>query len=139
MRFSLIDLLIAIAIGLLSVFLVRCVTVWMGSGRALELPLVLAVAILLYLLITPPIYRHFGFFPLFLPVCPHCKRRPESYRISVTDSPRLQMICNACERSFDLWLEQPGTERVSKNVPSLLWSWPQSIGRYRVISSGEPE
>jgi hypothetical protein len=142
MRFSLIDLLIAIAIEGLSMGLVLWGAHWMGFGRisgALWLTLTLTLGVVLYLLITPPIYRRLRMFPLFLPVCPYCKRRPGSYRFLESAPLRFVVACSNCERTMELWLERPAAADISTTMPSLLWSWPQSIGRWRSISRGESE
>jgi hypothetical protein len=139
MRFSLIDLLIAIGIVALGMTLVMVAGQWMGVGRpwrALELPLGMSLGLLLYLLITPPVYRWLHLYPLLLPVCPHCRRRPGLYRFVERAPPRFVVACGACEREIEWWLERPANGDVSTTMPSLLWSWPHSIGRWRLISRG---
>jgi hypothetical protein len=145
MRFSLIDLLIALAVELLSLVVVAWAAPWIGFAqlsRSTELQYLgatLGLAVPLYLLITPTIYQRFRLFPLFLPKCSHCKRRPDGYRILATALTRVEMICSKCERTFELWLARPKAAEISKTMPSLLWSWPHSIGGWRIISHGEAE
>jgi hypothetical protein len=89
---------------------------------------------LCYILFTPPIYKHFRLLPLFLPVCPHCKRRPDRYRVVEATWPRARVACDHCQQLTDHWWRAPLPSEISPTVPSPLLSWPQSIGRWRLIS-----
>jgi hypothetical protein len=139
MRFSLLDLLIAIAIETLSMAQVLGAAHWLGFGRQsmpVAMVLTLAVGIPLYLLITPPIYRRFGLLPLCLPACPHC-RRVLQYRVLECEWPRATVACGHCEGTCDLWWNQPAAAEISTTKPSLVLSWPQSIGRWRHVTRQE--
>jgi len=139
MRFSLIDLLIAIACIASGCLAVAGVSYLLGYGHLSEARLQLfgaPVSVIFFFIITPPIYRHFHLLPLFLPVCPHCRRRPGGYRILQSVGPRTLVACGHCGQTIELWWRQPAAAYVSKTMPSLLLGWPHSVGRWRSISGG---
>jgi hypothetical protein len=141
MRFSLIDLLIATACGILGYFAVLGLGHILGFAQISQARVTLLgilVGLIFYLILTPPIYRHFGLLPLFLPSCPHCRRRPGFYRVLDVAWPRVRVACGACGQLIDIWWMQPAASEVSKDFPSLLLSWPHSIGRWRRLSGEGP-
>src|SRR5436309_4307124 len=127
MRFSLIDLLMAIAFITFGCIAVSLVMPFVGhvpsSSGGIEI-LGVCLGGLLYIIFTPAIYRRFRLLPLFLPVCPHCKRRPAGYRILESVWPRVRVACGRCEQTIELWWRPPAAADVSKTMPSLLLSWP---------------
>jgi hypothetical protein len=139
MRFSLIDLLIAIACMTAGCFAAAGIGHWMGyhlSVARQEL-LGIPIGIIFFITFTPPIYRWLRLLPLFIPRCPHCKRLPGGYRIMEARWPRQVIICSLCQKPTELWWRKPAVTDVSKTMPSVLLSWPESIGRWRLISTGE--
>jgi hypothetical protein len=139
MRFSLIDLLMmtaCITLGLVSVTSVLHLLGVEPVSKALMPILGVPVGIIFFLILTPPLYQRLRLLPLFLPVCPHCKLRPGSYRILESVYPKALVACGRCERTSELWWRKPAISDVSKTMPSLLLSWPHSVGRWRQISSG---
>src|ERR1700722_1231759 len=145
MRYSLIDLLIAVAcyafgvIGTLSV--VKRAPFFAHSNSSVLLAFVFAILVstLIYCVITPPIYRQFRLWPLFLPKCPHCRAPERCYRITESHWPCFIVVCTHCQKSSEQWWRRPSMADVSKTVPSLLLSWPESIGRWRLINRGDSE
>src|SRR5882672_4545533 len=136
MRFSLIDLLIAIACIASGCLAVAGVSYLLGYGHLSEARLQLfgaPVSVIFFFIITPPIYRRFHLLPLFLPVCPHCKRRPGGYRVLQSVGPRTLVACGHCGQTIELWWREPAASDVSKTMPSLLLGWPHSVGRWRSI------
>ena len=142
MRFSLTDLLIAIACGIPGSLAVVGARHLLGCGRLSpaghEFFSVLA-SVVFFFILTPPIYRRLGLLPLLLPVCPHCRRRPGGYGLLESAWPRLLVACGHCDRTTELWWSKPAPSAISKTMPSLLLSWPHSIGRWRPISTDKPE
>src|SRR5262249_61536549 len=90
---------------------------------------------LLFLVSPPPFPRVSLLLLLSLPVCPHCRQRPGGYRIVESAYPRLRVFCGACEQPIELWWRPPPAGEVSSTMPSLLLSWPQSVGRWRLLAA----
>jgi hypothetical protein len=140
MRFSLIDLLIAIACIALGCFAVAGVGHLLGYEQLSQARTELfgvPVGVIFFLVFTPPIYRRFRLLPLFLTVCPHCKRRPPGYHVGESRWPRVVVACGNCKQTIDLWWSPPSPGDISPTTPSLLLVWPHSIGRWRLVSRGE--
>ncbi|MFN0053811.1 MAG: hypothetical protein ACKV0T_16650 [Planctomycetales bacterium] len=139
MRFSLVDLFIAILFQVLGCAIVVLAWRWLGRAPLSNLHWQLfgiALGWVLFLGLSPPIYRRLRLLPLFLPVCPHCKKRPSGYQVGEAHWPRVVVACGNCKQTTELWWSPPSSEEVSKTVPSLLLVWPQSIGLWRVLSRG---
>ena len=140
MRFSLIDLLIAIACITLGCVIVGSTLHMFVSepvSQARMQILGVPVGVIIFLILTPPLYRRLRLLPLFLPVCPHCKQRPGGYHVLKSVQPPVIVACGHCKQTTELWWRQPAPSDVSKTMPSLLLSWPHSIGRWRLISPEE--
>lgn len=138
MRFSLIDLALIFASMMLGCLAVAAMSRLVGSGSLSLVHIWLygcSVGILFFAVLAPPPYRGLGLLPLFLPACPHCKRIPDGYHILEAAWPRMRVACGRCETRIELWWRRPAARDVSPTMPSLLLSWPQSIGRWRAISS----
>ena len=136
MRFSLFDLLVAIAVFSLGVLIVVAAAHWAGIAK----PSIVVVELLgipfgavLYLFITPPIYRRFRLRPLLLPKCPHCQKH-DGYHVEKQQWPKVAGSCLHCSQPVELLWRQPVPEDVSKTTPSLHLVWPESIGRWLLIS-----
>lgn len=78
-------------------------------------------------LLAPLIYRRFHFRPLFLPKCPHCRKRPEGYWIAESCWPREIVVCQACSGQTELWY-QPGERTDFAGLPRLRLCWPWFVG-----------
>lgn len=138
MRFSLIDLLIETACIASGFAASNGVGRWTGY-HFFEMNIVFGILMsaIVFIIVTPPIYRWLRLLPLFIPPCPHCKRRPGAYRITEARWPRHVIICSRCEKPTELWWRKPAVTDVSKTMPSVVLSWPESIGRWRLVSEGE--
>lgn len=139
MRFSLIDLLIATACITLGCVAVACALPAFGSEPVSQVRMQILgvpVGVIIFFVLTPPIYQRLRLLPLFLPMCSHCKQRPGGYHVLGSVPPRVLVACGLCKQTTELWWKQPAPSDVSKTIPSLLLSWPHSIGRWRLISSG---
>lgn len=139
MRFSLIDLLIVTACFALGCVAVAFVFHFLGYASPTQARLeILGVPVggIIFLALTPPIYRHLRLLPLFIPRCPHCKRLPGGYHITEARWPRQVIVCSLCQKPTELWWRKPALTDVSKTMPSVVLSWPESIGRWRLISRG---
>lgn len=137
MRFSLVDLLIAIACQVFGFLVVPISMSVFGYPPLPPLWTMLAGLVLgvtTYLVVTPPLYQRLGLPPLLVPVCPHCRRRPDRYGILNVEWPRVAVECGHCTGQVDLWWKPPAASAVSTTTPSLLLSWPHSIGRWSVLS-----
>lgn len=111
----------------------------MGTAPALVLTLfvfgfAVAVGIAVYLVLGSVVYRVLGLLPLRLPICPHCGQRPHGYRIPTAEWPRMRVVCSLCGQPTDLWWHRPGRATLDQFVPNLLLTWPQVIGRWRLIA-----
>jgi len=140
MRFSLTDLFILILCCFLGIFAVAGAGRVLGYGPLSEGRMMLLgdlLGFVFFVILAPPIYRHFGLLPLFLPVCPHCRRRPDGYHILEPEWPRIRVACGHCDGTLELWWRRPAPSDISRTMPSLLLSWPQSIGRWSPIARDE--
>jgi hypothetical protein len=131
MRLSLIDIVIfgvLFLIGAGAAWVIACLTnpQWFGLFGLL----CGAVSILLC---ASPIYRRFCFRPLFLPTCPHCQKRPDSYTIVDGGWPREVLACSDCNGSCELWYDTK-LQLPSASLPSLRLCWPYFLGRYKPAS-----
>jgi hypothetical protein len=86
-----------------------------------------------YLIISPPIYRLLRLRPVLVPKCPHCGQLPGRVEVIEVCGPRYVVICGKCNKKFEIWYVRPANKDVSTEVPSAYPSWPQSIGRWRLI------
>ena len=136
MRFNLLDLLIGIACGVFGavsgVSLAR-----LANSEHLFLFLSSLLALLVYLLVTPSLYRRFHLRPMLYPLCPHCKEKNRWYWFEKTapDWPRDVVTCSNCKQSLELWYEATETVQVSTDLLSYQLVWPQSWGRWQAIVS----
>ena len=140
MRFSLFDLLIGIVVSTAG-FLVGSFLARLASVEQFALLLGLPLALSAYLLITPLIYQRLHLRPLLLPRCPHCKDKNRHFWFeqSKADWPRDVIICGICKTPLELWYEPPHDANVSASMSSFQLIWPQSWGRWRVISHRDLE
>ena len=136
MRLSLLDLLLAIAcimcgeVAAAGIGWLTGLHLSEGGQHLLGIPL----GVLVFLAVTPTIYRRFRLLPLFLPVCPHCKKRPPGYWILESKWPRVHAKCGACQQLVELWWRRPAASDISTTMPSLVLSWPHSVGRWKELA-----
>lgn len=138
MRYSLLDLFIIFSCLLAGIFAVACAGRVLGYGPLSQSRIWLVgvpLGVVLFIVLTPPLYRRFRLLPLFLPICPHCRRLPDGYHVLEAEWPRTLVACGQCERTLELWWSRPAPSQISKTMPSLLLSWPQSLGIWRAISN----
>ena len=136
MRFSLLDLLIAIAL-----FAVSGIVMY-PLAQALNLPFPGSVGFMLgallgaalWLLLAPPIYWLLRLPPLVLPVCPRCHKRPNRYTITDHQWPRTIAMCDVCGQGVELWWRQPKSTQSPSTLPILVLRWPYSLGRWSPIA-----
>lgn len=86
---------------------------------------------------APAIYRRLHFRPLFLPKCPHCKKRPSVFFIAESQWPREVVVCADCRKAVEIWYESPASKDVSSAMPSLRSHWPQFLGIWRPVLRGD--
>ena len=130
MRFSLIDLLVATACMTLGFLGGDFIAVRTGPwAKLLGLPL----GALLFLIVTPPLYRRFRLPPLLLPRCPHCHKRPDLFWFKERIQERDIVACGLCGGVTELQYRIQPPHSASDPMPRLLLVWPQSIGRWRVV------
>jgi hypothetical protein len=140
MRYSLTDLFLLISSLFLGILALAGAGYVLGYGPLPQSIIWLVgvpVGFIFYIILTPPIYRRFRMLPLFLPVCPHCGRLPHGYQILGNVWPRSLVACGRCDKTTELWWRRPAPSDISKTLPSLFLCWPQCIGIWRRISSGE--
>ena len=96
MRFSLTDLFLLIACLFAGIFADAGARGVLGQGPLSQSRVWLVgvpFGLMIYLIFTPPIYRFFRLLPLFLPVCPHCRRLPDGYRVLEAAWPHTLVAC----------------------------------------------
>lgn len=130
MRLTLIDLLILgglFAIGALAG--ARTAHPHDDPARAVFGVFVGAVTILV---VASPIYRRLHFRPLWFPHCPHCRQRPEHYRIAEAGRGWEVVACGECGGIVQLWYarESPPADR-DRTTPLLRLRWPYFLGPWR--------
>ncbi len=138
MRSSLSDLIIGIVTGSLG-GIAGATLARLAGLEHLLLFMFWAFAIPAHFVITPLIYRRFHLRPMLVPRCPRCKDRNRwfYYEKRKPDWPRDVIICSVCKNALELWYELPQDAHVSETMPSFRLVWPQSWGRWRIISSGD--
>ena len=95
MRLTLIDLVV---LGGLFLAGVAVSTPALFIARPLAVaPFGVACGIAAVLTGASPVYRRLYFRPLFVPVCPHCHRRPQFYRLRLSEWPLEVAACGSCE------------------------------------------
>jgi hypothetical protein len=136
MRFSLIDLLLGVALGLLGVVPVLVAKHFLGwtptrlSGECL----VLFLGAVFYLIASPFIYQRLHLRPLWYPLCPKCKNANRFFHFPAAKPtwPREEVVCCTCGCSLELWYgPTPKDAGVSPTSRSFALVWPQSCGRWR--------
>lgn len=94
-------------------------------------PLILAVGSV--------VYRRLGLMPLFLPHCPHCRARSAFLDAGCGPQGRLSLVCNDCGGLFHLWVDGTPSEKAQSPDPEMLLCFPQVLGCYSLLHSGDPE
>jgi LSD1 subclass zinc finger protein len=138
MRFTLIDLLIAIACVAAGFLAGSLPAHWAGHPHLRPL-FGIPLGVLAYLTLTPPVYRRFRLRPLLVPRCPHCRTLPERYGVVASEWPREVVFCSSCRGLCELQY-RPGAARLAPDpaVPRLVLGWPQSVGVSRVVPPPQP-
>ena len=131
MRLTLIDLLVLDALFLGGILVGALTAHFVGLHDWLFLAFGFGIAAIVAF--ASLIYQRFHFRPLFLPKCPHCKKRPSQFSTSESRWPRETVICADCHTSVELWYDQPASELVSTTMPSLRSHWPQFLGIWRPV------
>jgi hypothetical protein len=93
------------------------------------------VGFVLYLLITPPIYRWFRLLPLLLPRCPHCGYNKCFWTSDHQPGwPAIwRVVCDQCRKEVDLCLDDPADAPTDADPARVRLLWPQSIGRWKQL------
>ena len=81
-----------------------------------------------------PLYRRLHFRPMFVPVCPHCHRRPIGYEILGGSWPLEVIRCGSCSGVTQLWYDSgaPPAE-LARRAPVAQSKWPFVLGRWQVL------
>ena len=134
MRYSLIDLLIAIAfIGLGS---------GLGGCFAHDGPHSFGflaggfVGACAYVAAICPIYRRFRFLPMMLPRCPCCKKFQDGFHFTRA-WPRVTYRCPTCNGEFVIWHNGKVAGEETWEKPVLVLKWPYAFGRYKRMEKPE--
>ncbi len=101
---------------------------------AIVLSLISGGAVILFL--SALIYQRFHWLPLWVPVCPYCRRRPKEYHIVAGEWPAFILECGTCELPLKVWMCR--ASRVSDydgGLPSLCLRWPEFVGLWKRIPS----
>lgn len=90
--------------------------------------------LLFALLFASPIFQRLHLRPLWLPVCPHCRQRPDSWVVEDGKWPLFVFSCPLCEELTEVWLIRRVTaENVVSEMPCLRLCWPEFWGRWQRI------
>jgi len=129
MRFSLIDLLIAIVLIAIGAVL--------GRSLASDLPAYLRpiaepfFGICVYLALIYPIYRRFRLFPIVLPLCPCCGNFQNGFHIIHGGWPHVTFRCTSFNGEFIIWYNGKPSDQETWDKPILALKWPYAFGRYK--------
>lgn len=135
MRFSLIDLLIAIAFMATAAVLTKPF-VPVGNPR-ISLTIQIAAGTILYLLGSSWLYRRLHLFPLLLPKCPVCRDKHRHYMTLSRSWPTETIQCAMCQAQIELRLDRPRSSNSASNMPRFELLWPYSFGgRWRQLRQG---
>ena len=135
MRFSLIDLLIAIGIiGICSAWIPFLAP---DLPESLQPIAGLFVGICLYAILICPIYRRFKLFPMLLPRCPCCSKSQMRFQVLHADWPRVAFRCPTCNGEFVIWHNGTPGGRETWDKPVLALKWPYAFGRYKRMEQPE--
>lgn len=130
MRLTLIDVLILFPPPVAGFLIVPSVLRGMGfSDSMLVLSPLLCGWFAASILLASSLYRRWHFRPLFLPRCPHCHKRPDTYRISESCWPREVLSCGSCHGSTEVWYHfRDRQNKTSNEMPYLHLCWPYFLG-----------
>lgn len=136
MRYTLLDLSIAIGVSLPATAFANA-NGPADASKWTQIALSSLVALVLYLLLTPPIYRRFRMRALWLPRCPECRDQNRHYLFAPHFDWPLEVIsCPVCDTVIELWYEEPAASR-SKAKYRFRLLWPQSFGRWQRLPDND--
>jgi hypothetical protein len=134
MRFTLIDLLIVCGLELVGALLGREIAVLLPLTETAKAVISFIGGAAAVLFGASPIYQRFGFRPLWLPKCPHCKQIPDGYHVHRADWPEVEVTCVRCETRILLCMSRTVPERLfSRGLPVLCLRWPEFVGVWRQV------
>ena len=137
MRFSLIDLLIAIGVIAASQLAVDAA---LDAARARPpriLVLCLTTLLTTFLMITVVafMYRRCRLLPLHLPTCPHCNKSTSGYRVVGGEWPQVSVSCGGCQGAVQLVFDRRAPlSPSSTESPILILQWPENLGIWKSVS-----
>lgn len=135
MRFSLIDLLIAIAFMTTAIGLTKPL-VPVGNPR-ISFTIEITTGTFLYLLGSSWLYRRFHLFPLLLPRCPVCRDKHRDFVTLSRSWPTETIQCAMCQAQIELRLDGTRGPNPASNMPRFELLWPYSFGgRWRRLEPG---
>ena len=137
MRFSLIDLLIFIAVLLASMFGADRLLPTGHEWRSLAMLVCLATLLgsTMMLTIIPLLYRRLRMLPLHLPSCPHCGVMPQGYREVGGEWPHVAVKCSSCDGNLTLVFDRSASAPApSEKAPVLVLQWPVQMGFWRKLA-----
>lgn len=130
MRLTLIDLLIWIALAFFGMLMVR----WLVPAARFQGPafvlLQVGAAVVAYVVVASFLYRCMRFWPLLVPKCPHCGKRPSAIEVSGS-WPILAMLCGACGGQTEVRMHKGVVTAGDATAPCLQLQWPYFLGWYR--------
>lgn len=131
-RFTLFDLLIGIAlVGIPAVMVWWLMGPWGRDHSALAYLGGLLTGLIVYPLLSSPLYRWLRRPPMNLPRCPTCRGANRHYVVRKLEWPREQIECATCHQLIELHLDGADDPSVTTENPRFLAIWPHSWGRWR--------
>ena len=136
MRFSLIDLLFAIASLVIGGVLGSLLISGLSTHHR---PIAAAFGgICVYLALIYPFYRGLKLFPMVLPRCPCCGSFQRGFHFLAGGWPRIIFRCPSCNGEFVIWHNGKPGEQETWDKPVLALKWPYAFGIYKRMKKPEP-
>ena len=134
MRLTLIDLLVLVGVFVAGPAVDISLCQFLGHPDVA--PLGVGSGFLVAVVLASLMYRRFHFRRLYLPRCPHCRKRPELYGIAGGGWPREILVCGSCRGVCQVLYDgKLSAEDVSSEVPTLRPHWLYFVGLWRPILS----
>jgi len=131
MKLSLIDLVVIVGLFVVGSLTVSALLPLAHATHTTAFAFTLLGGVVAVLWLTWPIFRHFHFRPLCLPVCPNCRRIPEAYGVAYARWPSAILVCTKCETPLEIWMTRTPGKGVSTKMPSFYLLWPEFFGLWR--------
>ncbi len=97
----------------------------------------LVMVAVVYIALTPFVYRKFALPPMLLPRCACCGKWGEGLHV-LWNWPRIRYRCDGCEGEFVVWHDGKVGSDETWEAPVLVLKWPYVFGPYRKVEKPKP-